>query len=246
MTRVATHRLPHALWHAASERYRRAGRFAWHFARGKLRHDPAFATVLALGWITPGARVLDLGCGQGLLASLLLAVDGLAHAPHWPAHWAPPPLGCRVHGLELMPRDVARAQSALAGQEMRARVEQGNISQSAFTAADAVVLLDVLHYLPHAAQEQVLRRVFDCLVPGGHLVLRIGDHAAGLSFRFSQLVDRVIFRARGHASGSLYCRTADDWAALLARHGFEMLPTRLVSGSLFANTLMLARKPATA
>ncbi|MEZ7828387.1 MAG: class I SAM-dependent methyltransferase [Brachymonas denitrificans] len=243
MTGGATHRLPHALWHAASERYRPAGRFAWHFARGKLRHDPAFATVLARGWIRPGSRVLDLGCGQGLLASLLLAVDGLAHAPHWPAHWAPPPQGCRVHGLELMPRDVERAQAALAGHELRARVDQGDIAQAAFGAADVVVLLDVLHYLPHAGQEAVLRRVHDCLAPGGQLVLRIGDHAAGLPFRLSQLVDRIIFRARGHADSSLYCRTADDWAGLLGRHGLEVLPGRVVSGSLFANTLMLARKP---
>ena len=243
MTGGGPHRLPHALWHAASERYRRAGRFAWHFARGKLRHDPAFASVLAKGWIRPQSRVLDLGCGQGLLASLLLAVDSLAHEQHWPQDWAPPPRGCRVHGLELMPRDVARARTALADHAARARVEQGNIAHAPFSPADAVVLLDVLHYLPHEAQTQVLQRVHDCLAPGGHLVLRIGDHAAGLRFRFSQLVDRVIFRARGHASSSLYCRTADDWAQLLRDHGFEMQPGRMVSGSLFANTLMLARKP---
>ncbi|HEX2539735.1 MAG TPA: methyltransferase type 11, partial [Caldimonas sp.] len=66
---------PSALWRSlidgASEPYRRAGRFAWHFARGKLRWDPVFGHLVERGLIAPRARVLDIGCGQGLLASLV-------------------------------------------------------------------------------------------------------------------------------------------------------------------------------
>ena len=51
----------------ASARYRSCGRFAYHFARGKLLGDPAFPHLLEQGLIGRGARVLDLGCGQGLL-----------------------------------------------------------------------------------------------------------------------------------------------------------------------------------
>ena len=60
-----------ALLDAASAPYRRAGPFAWRFARGKLGMDPVFRYLLCEGLIPPHAHVLDIGCGQGLLASLL-------------------------------------------------------------------------------------------------------------------------------------------------------------------------------
>ena len=37
----------HQLHRTASERYRRCGPFSWHFARGKLGHDPVFRALLA-------------------------------------------------------------------------------------------------------------------------------------------------------------------------------------------------------
>ena len=82
---------PHAAaWRCAGRArrarpYRRAGRFAWHFARGKLRWDPVFRHLLARGLIAPRARVLDIGCGQGLLASLLEAARRTqARRGRWP------------------------------------------------------------------------------------------------------------------------------------------------------------------
>ena len=69
-----------ALVTAASEPYQRAGRFAWHFARGKLRWDPVFGHLIARGLIAPRTRVLDIGCGQGLLASLLAAAAQSEHS----------------------------------------------------------------------------------------------------------------------------------------------------------------------
>ena len=99
------------LVNAASAPYRRAGHFgwhfAWHFARGKLRIDPVFRHLLSQGLITPRARVLDIGCGQGLLASLLQAADGLAQSGRWPQGWAAAPLGASVTGIDLMPKDIA-------------------------------------------------------------------------------------------------------------------------------------------
>lgn len=145
--------------------------------------DPMFAGILANGWIPAGARILDLGCGQGLLASLLLAVDEAAAEPGaWPADWQPPPVGCSVHGLELMPKDVERARAALAAHQDRALIEQADIARAQFAPSDVVTILDVLHYIPYAAQEDVLARVYACLSDGGTLLLRVGDKAGGLPF----------------------------------------------------------------
>jgi len=58
---------------AATDPYHAAGKFAYHYARGKLAHDPVYEAILPRGLLARRARVLDLGCGQGLLAALLVA-----------------------------------------------------------------------------------------------------------------------------------------------------------------------------
>ncbi len=54
-----------ALLDRATQPYRAAGHFAWHFARGKLKGDPAFFGLLEHGLIPDAGRLIDLGCGQG-------------------------------------------------------------------------------------------------------------------------------------------------------------------------------------
>lgn len=227
-----------ALVDAAAAPYRQAGRFAWHFARGKIGGDPVFVGMLRLGLIPPNARVLDLGCGQGLLASTLVAADALHARGAWPAGWPPAPLGIRVRGIELMPRDVERARRALGD---GANVEQGDIRSAAFDAVDAVVILDVLHYISRADQEAVLMRVRNALSSGGVLLLRVGDAAAGLPFRVSQGVDRVVTFVRGHRLAQLHCRPLREWIDVLTAIGFEVRTLPMSEGTPFANVLLVGR-----
>ena len=173
----------------ASAPYRGAGRFAWHFARGKLGMDPVFRHLLSRGLIEPRARVLDIGCGQGLLASLLRAADAAAARSHWPADWAPAPHGVQVTGIELMPRDVERAQRALGA--TAAEFVCGDMRHTPFPEADTVVLLDVLHYISVPEQDHLLARVRDALPPGGRLLLRIGDMAAVRARRTSRSINSI-------------------------------------------------------
>src|SRR6185312_3021365 len=97
----------------ATKPYRKSGRFAWNFARGKLSKDPAFTGLLEHGLIPRNARILDIGCGQGLLASWLLSAQALHVKGTWPARWPSPPAPAAIHGIDLMPRDIERARRAL-------------------------------------------------------------------------------------------------------------------------------------
>ena len=214
--------LDRKLLDAATAPYRPAGSFAYRFARGKLSRDPAFRTIVGREWIRPGSRVLDLGCGQGLLASLLLATDS----------------GCRVRGIELMPTDAGRANTALGG---AAEIVCGDIRHEDFGQTDVAVILDVLHYIDYAAQDQVLRRLQASLQPGGLLLLRVGDADAGLRFRLSNLVDHVVVFVRGHRLARLYCRPLVQWRKALESLGFEVEVISLSHGTPFANVLLKAR-----
>jgi SAM-dependent methyltransferase len=224
---------------AASAPYRRAGRFAWHFARGKLQRDPVFRALLERGELRASARVLDLGCGQALLASLLAAIDAAAARGAWPASWPPPPAGCRYTGIELMPRDIERARDAL---RPPPRLYCADLRVAVLPACDIVVILDVLHYIAHAEQQALLQRVHDALAPRGRLLLRVGDAASRRGFAISQWVDRTVTRLRGHRVAPMFGRTLDDWVALLEQTGFAVQRVPMSRGTPFANVLLLADK----
>jgi SAM-dependent methyltransferase len=226
-----------ALVTAAAEPYRATGRFAWHFARGKLGGDPVFTMILSLGLIPDGARILDLGSGQGLLASWLLAARRSFEAGAWCEAWPPAPRAASIHGIELKGADVARAVGALGS---RATNEQGDIRFADFGRADVVVILDVLHYLDYADQDAVLARVRAALPPGGRLLLRVGDAARGMAFRISTWVDRLVMLARGHGCVRLHCRPLAAWREALSARGFESAPLPASAGTPFANVLLLA------
>lgn len=221
----------------AATPYRAAGRFAWHFARGKLGGDPVFAGLLEHGLIPQQARVLDIGCGQGLLASWLLSAKAMHAAGDWPPHWPPAPAPRALHGIELMPRDVERARRALGD---AAAFTAGDMCRADFGQADAVIVLDVLHYVSIAAQDDVLRRIRDALAPRGVLVLRVGDADGGWPFRFSVWVDHVVTFVRGHRNSRLHCRALSEWKAALAGLGFTVRSLPMNKGTPFANILLVA------
>ena len=238
MTRPADDAAWRRLLDAASAPYRGAGQFAWRFARGKLGMDPVFRHLLATGLLPPGARVLDIGCGQGLLASLLHEVDRLAPQPGaWPVGWAPAPRGAHVTGIELMQRDVDRARAALGS---IGTFICGDMCTTPYPPVDAVVILDVLHYVDHAEQDKVLTRVREALRPGGRLLLRIGDMQSRRGFAVSQWVDRVVTRVRGHQVAPTFGRSLAEWIATLQRLGFRAQAQPMSQGTPFANVLLVA------
>lgn len=221
--------------------YRGAGRFAWYFARGKLGFDPVFRHLVASGLIAPNARVLDLGCGQGLLASLLQACTAMRDAGEWPRDWPDAPAGARVTGIELMPRDVERARTALG--TASCTFVCGDMRREPFPVSDIVVILDVLHYVTHAEQHDILQRARAVLAPGGSLLLRVGDAGAHRGFALSQWVDRVAARLRGHAVPPTNARPLAAWVTLLQGLGLRVTTQPMSQGTPFANVLLVAQRP---
>lgn len=222
---------------AASEPYRNAGRFAYYFARGKLRADPVYRAILELGLLRGRSRVLDLGCGQGLLAAWLRAAEHCYERGTWPWGWPPAPRTLSTRGIELMARDVERARRALGS---ASEVSQADIRSASFGAVDAVVILDVLHYLDPQAQLEVLRRVRAALPTRGLLLLRVGDAGAGLRFRYGQWSDKLVMLLRGHFIVTQHCRSTIQWRMLLRECGFDSEAKPMSQGTPFANVLLIA------
>lgn len=222
----------------ASRIYRGAGRFAYHFARGKLGGDPMFRAMLERGLIPDRARILDLGCGQGLLAAWLLAARQAWEAGEWPASWPTPGRLAELRGVDLLVSDIRRAQAAL---NAPVQFEEGDMCAVEFGQADAVVIMDVLHYVDFAAQDDVLRRVRDALPPQGLLLTRVGDASAGFCFRLSNWVDRTVAFFRGNRLPPLHCRPLSVWIQTLDALGFKVEAVSMNGRLPFANVMLIAR-----
>jgi SAM-dependent methyltransferase len=226
-----------ALVEAAAEPYRRSGRYAWHFARGKLRGDPVFRFLLSSGVLPPAGVLFDLGCGQGVLMALLRAAGACHARGDWPGEWPAPPSALKLHGVELSRRRAEVAGQALDG---GAVVERGDIRHAPLPACAAIVILDVLLYLDDADQRRVLARCAEALGPGGVLVLREADAGAGLPFHVTRWAEKLACWSRGQIRQRLRYRQAREWQALLEAAGFTVEARPMSEGTPFGNVLFVA------
>ena len=145
-----------------------------------------------LGADLAGARVLEVGCGEGAGAQTLLHHFGAAH----------------VTAIDLDPTQIARAQRRLRD-ENNATVSHGDITQLPMDdgSIDAVANFGIIHHVPdwRAAVAEVAR----VLTPGGQFVFEeVTKHA------LDRWTYRTLFEHPRHDRF-----TGHDFVDELERHG---------------------------
>lgn len=208
----------------AVARYTSAGRLPRGMMRGKLRVDPVYRELLVRG-IADARRIVDLGCGRGLLFSLILAVRHERARPG-------------LYGVESVPSTARAARLALGA---AATIVEGDLTETAIPPSDVVTLLDVLHYLPSAAQDALLRRIRAALPEGGRLFVRETDAAAGAGFLAVRAGERIAAIMSGNGLRRFSYRTATELTRRLEAAGFSVTTTPMDRGTPFSNVLLDAR-----
>jgi hypothetical protein len=169
MSSLSTDNAWRELHEAATVPYKKGGTFAWQFARGKLGRDPVFrgparARADRCAASARGRHRLR----TGLFVSLLASMSAMQQQGRWPASWPATPAAADYTGIELMPKDVARAEASVGHLQPTPRLVCADMCSAALPDCDLVVILDVLHYVDLEAQEGVLARVRDALRRGGN------------------------------------------------------------------------------
>lgn len=207
-----------------AERYRAAGRPAYHYVRSKLAHDPAIAAIAALEGEL--GEIVDVGAGRGQLAVLLLELGRAT----------------RARGFDWDARKVEMGRrAAAAGEPLAATFEVADARTAPIERADTVLVIDVLHYLARDDQDALLVRAARALAPGGRLLVRELDGAAGLRARLTELEERIVTAVGYNRAGRLAFRPIADVVRVLEREGLRCERIAASEGSALANVLVVAR-----
>lgn len=132
-----------------------------------------------LAELPAGARVLDIGSGNGLFLSAMARIGGIT--------W-----GC---GTEVSARalQTARAVAAMHG----LRLEFHEVAEPAGWPEgpyDAVTMIDVMHHLPHDLRPFFVKAVAQRLRPGGRFVYKDMDRRPAWRAAWNQLHDMLLAR----------------------------------------------------
>ncbi len=123
-----------------AERYANGSRAVRGYVAGKLRADPVIGRLVELGRERHLGRVVDVGCGRGQLGVALLEA-GVCSS---------------VRGVDWDEEKIAAARAASKGLDVA--LDDGDVREWTIPACDTVTLVDVLHYLTEAQQEDLLER----------------------------------------------------------------------------------------
>jgi SAM-dependent methyltransferase len=226
-----------SLAHAAADRYATTSITAWEFARGKLRGDPLYRDVLLGGWLPSGGRLLDIGCGQGLMLALLAESELVERAGTEPTGKRLPRFD-RLVGVELRPHRARLARAALGADAEILESDARTISPG---ACRVVLLFDVLHMMPPHDQDALLATAVGALEPGGVILVREADASAGWRFQAVRIGNRLTALTSGAWRQPLAFRTVGEWRECFARHGLEVEGVPASAGTPFANYLFRLR-----
>lgn len=175
----------------------------------------------------PDRRALVLGCGFGLFDLIL----GL----RWPEK--------SVRGVDINEGRLQAARAAAARLGLRNnQFEHMDLSGDDVRLGDCdeILLLDILHHVPPAAQADLVRKSFAALSPGGIMVVKDIHRAAPFKLFFTWALDMLMTKF-----DPVYYRAQKDFVALFESAGFQVKTRHLNDLLPYPHILYVCQKPTT-
>ncbi len=187
------------------------------------RHEPYNRSIVEALSLEPGHRVLDLGCGTGVLTRLIAdRLDASA--------------GGFCLGIDAAANMIAVAEKKRSGPACRFDVMAAEHLTLADRSFDAVVSSLFFHHVPLDLKEKSLAEAFRVLKPGGRLVIADMHRPTTLSGALVSHVSRWFF-----LQPQIGENIAGVLPGLIARAGF--VPPDIVETYFGYIALFVSRKP---
>jgi SAM-dependent methyltransferase len=136
-----------------------------HFDTTSRFYSDLLAPVLR--FVPPNARILDIGCGQGLL---VYALNSFGYR--------------NIQGIDLSEQQVAVGQKHGLPCHAVDRNYIVDLAKTAPASFELIFLMDVLEHMDKAEQLRTLAAASELLVPGGRLILSVPNANASFGLRW--------------------------------------------------------------
>jgi len=155
-------------------------------------------------------EILDLGCGYGFMSYMLSFTAPLR----------------KITGVDHDAEKIRVAANCISKNENLDFICE-DITRYSFGNNDAILLSDVLHYLPQTSQEELLYRCIEKLNPGGMILVRDADSKEEKRHKRTKLTEvfstRIVgFNKTSDASKELYFTSLENISRIVDRQGLKM------------------------
>jgi 1-acyl-sn-glycerol-3-phosphate acyltransferase len=174
-------------------------------------------------------KILDLGCGYGF-TSYMLAITSPSR---------------KITGVDHDTEKIRVAQNCFLKND-NINFICDDISLYPFCNMDAILLSDVLHYLPPASQETLLDRCMENLNPGGMILIRDADSKEEKLHKRTKILEFFSTRILGFnkatgTQGKMHFTSLEDIRRNVDRHGLKLEVIHEARHT--SNLLLILRKP---
>jgi 2-polyprenyl-3-methyl-5-hydroxy-6-metoxy-1,4-benzoquinol methylase len=176
-------------------------------------------------YVPSSGQILDLGCGLGMF-TVYLALSSRARV---------------VKGVDISNRRL-QAAKFVSDQIHNVAFERGDISEYAFREHDCILLIDSLHYFPASVQNELLKKCFTNISPGGRLLLKNSDKDNKFRHLLTAFYETIMTQS-GFTEGDMLCfRSFTELRGYLENLGFLVDVLPMWNRTPFADTLLVCTK----
>lgn len=176
-------------------------------------------------FVPPSGRILDLGCGFGMLSNYL-ALSSEKRV---------------VKGVDISVRRIDIAQRASKGIS-NICFEEADFLKTDLTGYDCILLIDTLHYFPAAVQNRIIERCCGQMHKMGMILIRDSNGDLKLRHFITRWYETLMTKTGFTKGDTLFFRSFHELKGLIESLGFSVFMMPLWGRTPFADTLMVCKK----